>query len=101
MIVGRQRHAVLLAAYTHRGRDVSADLIEGAEKAGLTRVDLQAILDGDVPPERELAVVVAASWLIVDRSGRLDDADIQDLESAGLGPMALADLASLAMSTAA
>jgi hypothetical protein len=100
MIIGRQRHAVLLAVNTHQGKPVDPELVEEARRSGLARVDLESILDGDVPRERELAVVIAASWLIVDRAGQLDETDLAELESVGLGPMALADLAALAMGTA-
>ena len=92
----RERSAILLARYVHLGQ------IGGAEAAafharmrGVSARDIRSLLAGGVPDDRDLAALVAATWLVLDSKGRLANDDVEDLREAGVERINLLEVIAL------
>ena len=86
----RERTAIRLAMFVHLGRNASASLlIRQAVRRGLSTQEIDTLAQGGAPRDRELRLVVAATWLLLDRHGLLAGEDMRDLADAGIYPSML------------
>jgi AhpD family alkylhydroperoxidase len=92
----RQQQAVALTVSTANGCHYcqAAHWWLGA-KVGISREDLKAIRQGLVPAADEVAKVVRASRVILEKKGWLESADLQELERQGLNRTQLYEIVAL------
>ncbi len=91
-----ERSAIMLARSVHLGERAVAEVVaRRARLRGLAPRDIAALLDGGVPDDRDLALLVATAWLMLDTGGRLANDDVDDLCDAGVEPLIAAQVAAL------
>lgn len=80
-----EQQAVQLTVATHN-RCHYCDAAHGTlgRQSGIDEEDIEAIRDGVLPDDPDLAAVVRATRRVVEKRGWLDDTDLAELESDGI-----------------
>ena len=96
MLSRREHRAVVLAIASFLGSSLPLEQLRAVgERAGLTDVEVDAIVAGGVPVGHELANVVATTYLVLDKLGDLDEQDRFEVRRAGIGALKLQEILQL------